>query len=254
MSNIRVLLAGESWMSASTHFKGWDFFSSAVYETGIESLQKALAVEGFNFEHMPSHLAAKRFPNTLEELSAYDVVILSDIGANTLLLHPDTWLKGQSTPNRLKLLKQWVEQGGALAMCGGYLSFAGIYASAKYYRTAIEDILPVNLYTFDDRVEVPEGAQAQVVSADHPILRGIEGTWPLLLGYNELVLKPDAQLLAKVSDTDHPLLAVRTVGQGRTLIWASDIGPHWCPELFLNWHGYARIWQQAITWLANKTS
>ena len=249
MATIRVLLAGESWMSSSTHYKGWDFFSSAVYETGIESLQKALAVEGLTFEHLPSHLAAARFPSTLDELSAYDVVMLSDIGANTLLLHPDTWLHGKSTPNRLKLLKQWVEQGGALAMCGGYLSFAGIYGSAKYYRTAIEEILPVNLHTFDDRVEVPEGAVAQVVAADHPILQGVAGDWPVLLGYNELVLKPDAQLLAKVGESDHPLLAVRTVGQGRTLIWASDIGPHWCPEPFLKWDGYGKIWRQAIQWL-----
>jgi uncharacterized membrane protein len=30
MSSIRVLLAGESWVSNSTHFKGWDFFSSTL--------------------------------------------------------------------------------------------------------------------------------------------------------------------------------------------------------------------------------
>ncbi len=88
MAAVRVLLAGESWMSASTHFKGWDYFSSAVYETGIESLQSALAGDGFSFEHMPSHLAAAHFPNTQEALAAYDVILLSDIGANTLLLHP----------------------------------------------------------------------------------------------------------------------------------------------------------------------
>jgi uncharacterized membrane protein len=35
-------------------------------------------------------------------------------------------------------------------MCGGYYSFAGIYGAAKYYRSPIEDILPVNIYTFDD--------------------------------------------------------------------------------------------------------
>src|SRR4051812_22293768 len=119
MATIRVLLAGESWMTSSTHFKGWDHFSSAGYGTGTEWLEKALAGGGFSFEHLPSHLAAARFPNTLEALAAYDVILLSDIGANTLLLHPDTWEGGKPTPNRLKLLKQWVEQGGALAMCGG---------------------------------------------------------------------------------------------------------------------------------------
>ena len=248
MAAIRVLLAGESWVASSTHMKGWDFFSSTVYEVGTESLEKALAGDGFVFEHMPSHVAATHFPTTLDGLRCYDVIILSDIGANTLLLHPDTWLRGQSTPNRLKLLKAWVEAGGGLAMCGGYLSFAGIYASAKYYRTAIEDVLPVNIHTFDDRIEAPEGVAPEVVAAAHPILKGVQGDWPLLLGYNELTMKPGAHLLAKVGD--HPMLAARTVGQGRTLIWASDIGPHWCPQPFLDWPGYALIWQQAIRWLA----
>ena len=90
MSEIRVLLAGESWVSSSTHFKGWDFFSSTVYDTGCAYLQKALEGAGFAFTHLPNHLADSQFPNTLEGLSAYDVILLSDIGANTLLLHPDT--------------------------------------------------------------------------------------------------------------------------------------------------------------------
>lgn len=248
MATIRVLLAGESWVSNNTHFKGWDFFSSTVYEVGTEYLEKALAGSDFAFEHLPGHLAATQFPSTLEELAQYDVVILSDIGANTLLLHPDTWLRGQTRPNRLQLLKTWVENGGGLAMCGGYLSFAGIYGSAKYYRTPIELILPVTIHTFDDRLEAPEGVMAEVVNAGHPILSGISGVWPALLGYNELTLRPEGQLLAR--NGDHPLLAVRSVGKGRTLIWASDIGPHWCPQPFLQWEGYARLWQQSIQWLA----
>lgn len=250
MAAIRVLLAGESWVSNSTHFKGYDFFSSTVYEVGIEYLEKALAVDGFAFEHLPGHLAARKFPLTLDELSHYDVVILSDLGANTLLLPPDVAQGGKSLPNRLKLLKQWVENGGGLAMCGGYLSFAGIYAFAKYYRTPIEEILPVNIFTFDDRVEAPEGAITEVVKPEHPILEGISGEWPPLLGYNELTPKPDADVIASVGD--HPMLATRLVGQGRTLIWASDIGPHWCPAPFLSWDGYGKIWRQSIEWLAGK--
>ncbi len=250
MADIRVLLAGESWVGNTTHFKGWDFFSSTEYDVGTEYLEKALAAGGFAFEHMPGHLAARAFPQTLDALNHYDVVILSDIGANTLLLHPDTWLHGKSTPNRLKLLKTWVEQGGGLAMCGGYLSFSGIYGSAKYYRSAIEDILPVNLLTFDDRVEAPEGAVPEVKLASHPILNGLPTDWPALLGYNELLLKPDADLLLSVGD--HPMLAAQTVGKGRTLAWASDIGPHWCPPPFLSWPGYGLMWRSIIEWLAGK--
>ncbi len=246
---IRVLLAGESWISSATHYKGWDFFQSAVYETGHSFLQKALERAGMAFTHIPGHLAAENFPLTMEELQAYDVVILSDIGANTLLLHPDTWLRGQQKPNRLKLLKEWVEQkGGGLAMCGGYYSFAGIYAQAKYYRSVLEEILPVNIHTFDDRFEMPEGVIPEVVLPQHPIIQGLPRKWPALLGLNELVVKSEAELILNAGV--FPLLAVQTAGKGRTLAWASDIGPHWCPTPFVSWKGYASLWVQAVHWLA----
>ena len=250
MSNIRVLLAGESWVSTTTHVKGFDFFSSTAYDTGLEYLEAALTGAGMAFTHLPNHLADSQFPNTPEGLADYDVVILSDIGANTLLLHPDTWLRGQPTPNRLRLLKEWVAQGGALAMCGGYYSFAGIYGAARYQRTPVEEILPINIMPYDDRIETPEGTRPEVVEPEHPIVAGIPAPWPLLLGFNELSLKPAAQLLAKAGD--YPLLAVQSYEKGRTLAWASDIGPHWCPEPFATWDGYARLWSQAITWLAGQ--
>jgi uncharacterized membrane protein len=250
MAKIRVLLAGESWVSNSTHFKGWDFFSSTIYETGIEFLKKSLEGTPVDFNHLPNHLAPQEFPSTLEELNQYQVIFLSDIGANTLLLPPEVWLHGNSVPNRLALLKEWVLGGGGLAMCGGYYSYAGIYGGAKYYRTAVEEVLPVNIYTFDDRVEKPEGAQPEVVDASHPIVEGITSPWPKLLGLNELILKPDAHLIARAGE--YPLLAVRLVGKGRTLTWASDIGPHWCPMPFIQWGGYTRLWLQAIEWLAGK--
>ena len=250
VNKIRVLLAGESWISNSTHFKGWDFFSSTVYETGIGFLKEALQDTLILFEHMPGHVAADEFPSTMQQLNEYDCVILSDIGANTLLLPTDVWLRGKSYPNRLKLLRDWVMQGGGLAMCGGYYSFAGIYAAAKYYRTPVEEVLPVHIYTFDDRVEHPDGPTPHLLKPDHPIVRGISQPWPYLLGFNEVTLKDGADLIATVDG--HPLLATMLVGKGRTLAWTSDIGPHWCPQPFVEWEGYSRLWQQALTWLSGK--
>lgn len=250
MAALRVLLAGESWVSNSTHFKGWDFFSSTVYETGIGYLRQVMDTAGVDFTHLPSHLAATDFPLTMEGLSRYDVIILSDIGANTLLLHPDVWLRGKSVPNRLRLLQEWVQGGGGLAMAGGYFSFSGIYGASKFYRTPIEEVLPVTMLTFDDRVEVPEGAQAEVLAGDHPIVRGIPAPWPALLGYNEVVAKPEATLIARVGP--HPLLVAGAYGKGRTMAWTSDIGPHWCPEPFVSWEGYGRLWLQAMQWLAGQ--
>lgn len=247
-NNIKVLLAGESWVSTSTHYKGWDFFSSTVYEVGILSLKKSL--EGSNIEliHLPGHLVADHFPSTLEELNSYQVLILSDIGSNTILLPSDVWLRGKRSVNRLQLVKEWVSQGGGFAMCGGYYSFAGIYASAKYYRTPIEEILPVTILTFDDRVECPQGVNPVVVDPKHPIVRDIPEPWPYLLGYNELSTKPDSHLIASVQD--RPLLTVGRYGKGRTLAWASDIGPHWCPNEFVEWEGFGLLWTNIITWLA----
>jgi uncharacterized membrane protein len=245
---IRVLLAGESWVSASTHNKGWDFFSSTAYETGIRSLEAALAGTDIELVHLPGHLVPEKFPLSLEELSAFRVVILSDIGANSLLLHPATWVGGRTMPNRLKLLFQWVQGGGGLAMCGGYYSYAGIYAAAKYYRTPIEELLPVRIHTFDDRLEAPEGLTPEVVLPDHPILKSIPGPWPALLGINELELKPGAELILRAGG--HPLLAVAERGRGRALAWASDIGPHWCPQPFIDWSGYSQFWKNAMRWLA----
>lgn len=250
--SIKVLLAGESWVSASTHFKGWDFFSSTVFETGIGNLQAALEGSPIQLEHLPGHLVPERFPLTREELAPYAVVILSDIGSNSLLLHPATWQGGRPMPNRLSLLRDWVRDGGGLAMCGGYYSFAGIGASAKYYRTAVEELLPVSIHTFDDRVETPEGVVPGIVQPEHPVVRGIQGPWPALLGLNELVLKDGADLIARAGD--YPLLAAAARGRGRTLAWASDIGPHWCPEAFTRWPGYAQLWKNAITWLAGGLS
>ena len=248
MTGTRVLLAGESWVSNSTHFKGWDFFSSTVYETGIGYLQAVMDAAGVQFTHLPGHLAATEFPLDLAGLNRYDVVILSDLGANTLLLHPDTWLRGRTMPNRLRLLQEWVAGGGSLVMCGGYYSFAGMYGAAKYYRTPVEEVLPVTIHPFDDRVETPEGVQAEIVLPDHPVVAGIKGPWPPLLGFNEVVIKPDATLIASVAG--HPLLAARAYGQGKALVWTSDIGPHWCPEPFVTWPGYGQLWLQTLAWLA----
>jgi len=250
MTKIRLLLAGESWVSSSTHFKGWDFFSSTMYETGIEYLEKAFQGTDIEFTHMPGHIAAKEFPTSLDALKKYDVICLSDIGANTLLLHPDTWVKGKSVPNRLKLLANWVEKGGGLCMCGGYYSYSGIYAAAKYYRSPLEPVLPVDIYTFDDRIESPEGALPEIVDANHAVINGMGENWPHLLGFNELKLKSEAHLIAKVGE--HPLLSVMNVGKGRSLSWASDIGPHWCPVEFAEWPGYAQLWVNVVLWLAQK--
>jgi uncharacterized membrane protein len=244
----RVLAAGESWISETTHYKGFDKFTTVTYHSGIKPLRRALVDAGFDLDYLPAHEVPSDFPSDIATLAQYDVVILSDIGANSLLLHPDTWLLGKRTPNRLRLLADWVAAGGGLMMAGGYLSFQGFEAKAAFRGTPVEEVLPSEIAPWDDRVEVPDGAPVDVKDPAHPVLAGVSGEWPTLLGYNRFGLKPDAVLLASVGGD--PLLAVRNVERGRSLVWSSDIAPHWCPQDFLDWPGYARVMRQAVSWLA----
>jgi len=132
-------------------------------------------------------------------------------------------------------------------MCGGYLSFAGIYGSARYHNTPVEEVLPVVISSGDDRRELPEGGMVRVVNATHPIMSGISGEWPVILGLNELTARPEADIIAEVNGL--PFIAVREVDRGRSIVWTSDIGPHWCPTRFTEWAGYRTIWQQSVRWL-----
>ena len=211
--NTKVLLVGESWVSSSTHVKGFDFFSSSFYATGGDFLISALQKRGIEVTHLPSHEAAKNFPFDLGKLQAFDVVILSDIGANTLLLPPETFLEGKRMPNRLELIKEYVTEGGGLVMAGGYLSFQGIYGAARYHRSPIENVLPVSLLPTDDRIEKPEGVNPTVVNENHFITSGIEKEWPYVLGFNEVKAKEGSEVLVMLKD--HPLLVVGTFGQGK---------------------------------------
>ena len=244
----RVLLAGESWIMHTIHQKGFDSFTTTAYGEGHAWLAAALTAGGFEVEHLPNHLANERFPLTPEDLAAYDVVILSDIGANTLLLHPDTFTRSVSLPNRLVSLREWTARGGGLVMVGGYLTFQGIDGRARYAGTPVEEALPVTISRVDDRVEAPEGVVPEVALASHPIVAGIADPWPALLGYNRLEPKSNADLVATVGGD--PLIAAWEFGRGRAVAFASDCGPHWAPPTFVEWPGYAPLWQQLVGWAA----
>lgn len=250
-----VLLAGESWVTNEVHAKGFDQFVNWGYHLGAGHLVQALAGSQFNLTYMPSHLALRDFPLQLDELQRYQAVILSDIGSNTLLLHPDAYVHGKPTPNRLKLIRSYVEAGGGLIMMGGYYSFQGINGAARYHGSPVEDVLPVKIQPWDDRIEVPEGFAPQVAAGGvgHPILDGISNDWPLLLGLNEVECKQgsgvELLLEAPTDRGNRPLLVVGRYGAGRSLAWMSDIGPHWLPDTFAAWPGYSRLWRQALRWV-----
>lgn len=247
----RVLLVGESWTTSETHYKGFDQFGSVRFHTGAEPLLAAMQGSAYQIDYMPAHDAAEKFPFTADGLADYDIVILSDIGANTFLLPPDVWLRSQTVPNRLRMLRDWVAGGGNLLMVGGYLSFQGIDGRARWRNTAVEDTLPVTCHPWDDRIEIPEGAMADIVVPDHPVLAGLSGDWPPILGVNEVMLRPGTHLLAQLPKDQggHPLLVLGGYGKGRTAAWTTDMGPHWLSPEFCAWPGYRRLWTNLFDWL-----
>jgi uncharacterized membrane protein len=247
----KVLLVGESWVSSATHYKGFDQFGSVTFHLGAEPLVKALAGSDFGLTYMPAHEAVEKFPYDMAGLDVYDAIILSDIGANSLLLPPDVWLHSRTVPNRLKLIKAWVEKGGALLMVGGYFSFQGIDGKARWRRTPVEDVLPVTCLPYDDRVEIPEGTTADIIQPNHPVMAGLSGDWPVLLGVNEVEVRSGAEVIARLPQDQggHPLLVLGSAGQGRTAAWTSDIGPHWLSPSFCEWEGYGQLWKNILGWL-----
>ncbi len=248
MKKRRILIAGESWTTHSIHQKGFDSFTTTEYTEGVGPLRAALESAGWTVDYMPAHVAARSFPDTAAALSDYGCVLLSDIGANTLLLHPDTFARSKVLPNRLDAIRDYVADGGGLVMVGGYLTFQGIDAKGQYAGTAVEQALPVTLSRFDDRIERPQGATPHVAADDHPIVAGLSDDWPQLLGYNRITKRSGTTLVARVDDD--PLIVAGLFEQGRSVAFASDCGPHWAPPPFCEWPGYTKLWPQMADWAA----
>lgn len=247
----RILIAGESWLTTSTHTKGVDAFTANSYVEGVKPLRDALEGGGHEVVHMPGHLVPTQFPETQEELSKFDLVILSDIGANSLQLSPDVFERYLPGRDRLAEIEQWVRTGGALMMIGGYLSFSGIQGRAAFQHTAIAPVLPVTMLSGDDRVERPSGVEPQVLASGHTALGESGPRWPLLLGYNKTILREGAEELARVGDD--PLIAIHSYGIGRSAVFTSDCSPHWAPPAFCEeWSGYAEIFNGLTAWLTQK--
>ena len=208
----RILLAGESWMKHTIHVKGFDSFTTSEYEEGAAWLLEAFRQGGHEVTFLPNHQAPERFPATGEELGRYDAVFLSDIGSNTLLLAPDTFNRSRPTPDRCAALRNWVLEGGSLCMVGGYMSFSGIDAKARYGATALAEVLPVECLTTDDRVEIPQGTVPTVRMPHHAVFQGMDGEWPFFLGYNRTLPREGSEVLASVGED--PFVALGSAAKG----------------------------------------
>ena len=100
------------------------------------------------------------------------VILQRSWGPIALFAPPLVFTQSVRFPNRLQLLADYVEQGGALGMMGGYMTFQGIGGKGCYHGSPIEKALPVDFLPYDDRQEHPEGIDLKVDPQRHPALKG----------------------------------------------------------------------------------
>lgn len=250
---LKVLFAGEAIYVLTSIYKGKNTIEIGKYAEHGQYFLNAMKENGIECDYLPTNKVAEEFPWTLEEMQKYDAIVVSDIGSDTFLVTERT-MNGEKTPNRLKLIKEYVNQGGGFLMWGGYLSFTGLYGEGFYRGTAIEDILPVSLMATDDRVEVPEGFLPNLTMPNHPIFNGIPDKWEgWFLSYNRLLPKEGCDVIAVIEEYGNdPFIAVCDYGKGRTLASAVDCAHHGAAPSFLNWEYTSKLYGNMVKWLCKE--
>ena len=189
----------------------------------------------------------------LEELKNFDVVFFDDFSHRAYF-----------NPVYLERVKDFVRDGGGLAMLGGFRSFD----SGGYAESALKDVLPVEL---DNKGRYQTQATVRpVLTASgkvHPITRLLpdpkanEEAWakmPPLADLNQVRGARGETLLSASGDgaaTGSPLLTIGRFGKGRSLALMTDdvwrwnfiaVGNRETPQ------NHLKLIRQAVRWLAQE--
>ena len=162
-------------------------------------------------------------------------------------------------------LREYVRGGGAFAMVGGDQSFG----EGHYAATPIADVLPVDPAEGLGSSAEPFKPRLTVEGRRHPVTSLVPGegpneaAWsalPAIPGLNRTLSLPPASgarvLLEAPSvlanGAPAPVVAVREVGQGRSLAVATDASWYWgfvSAEEGQGSRAYQRFWNNALRWL-----
>jgi hypothetical protein len=198
----------------------------------------------------------KKFPGSIEELSAFDVVFLGDVGVDS----------GQLTEDDCRLLKELVEyQASGLVFMPGWLGHEMSLAE-----TALGDLLPVVLD--ETRPEgtgtATPGRFALTDKGRSSLLTRLADTadenatvWESLPGFQwygpVARAKAGSEVLAVHDDVANesgriPLLVTRSFGAGKVLFMATDGAWRWRKGVEDKYH--YRFWGQVVRWMAYRRS
>src|SRR3569833_312649 len=166
---------------------------------GAHQFVTALEGGGYAVTQLSAEDCGEDFPCTVTEMESYDALVLSDVGALSLLLPPDA-RAGHLGTDRLIMVRDWVANGGGRVMAGGYMSFQGMDGLARYFETPIDDCLPVRCRPNSDGLEAPAGLVPLVLMPHHPVLRDIGTSWPPLLGMNKTEYRNGASAVQIIAE------------------------------------------------------
>jgi uncharacterized membrane protein len=185
----------------------------------------------------------------LEELKNFDVIVFDDFSHRAYF-----------NPVYLERVRDFVRDGGGLAMFGG----ARAFDSGGYGESALKEVLPVEL---DGKgTYKSSGALNAVLTATgkaHPVTRLLpdpktnEEAWskmPALTGLNQV---RSARGETLISTDGAPLLTIGRFGKGRTLALMSDDAWRWNFIAVGNKEtpqNHLKLIRQAVRWLAQERS
>lgn len=205
---MKVLYAGDSPVGGA-----------ANYLLGVLKSMKA------EVTHVPP--AKKIGPKDIEK--PFDVILLSDYSYKNLL------------PGAEEAIVKKVKLGAGLLMIGGWGSFSGPFGGWR--GSKIEEILPVNCFKKDDRLNFPGGASIGL-SEKHVSVKGINLSYaPAICGMNQVIPKKNSKVILHVRKVlsngakirleakKHPLLTISGWNNVKTAAFACDFAPHWCGGL-----------------------
>ena len=193
------------------------------------------------------------FPETAEQLFAYDAVVLANVDPGVL------------SRAHLDAIRVFVgERGGGLLVLG-----ARSFAAERLSDTPLEDVLPLAVAAREGGIvpaSATRGANRIALTAageSHPVMQlGLTAEetrrrWddtPALAATTPLGgPRPGATVLAATSGpggAPRALVAVQRFGEGRAMVFTGEAAWRWRMMLPSSDRSYDRFWRQAIRWLS----
>jgi len=203
---------------------------------GIEKAVEGLQPSRIKISNaMPE--GASYLPGSMEELSQYDVVVLSNVERQSLRDAGDV------------MLCKYVEMGGSLLLLGGPTT----YGQGDFNNMELTKLLPVKfLPRFDVRWEKSGAVVTKLTDA--PALEGVDfASNPRVFWIHDV--KPDSGADVLLKAGKRPFLITGKCGKGRVaIITGTPMGnPERGQVAFWEWTGWQKLLANILKWLAEES-